>query len=277
MSDYTSDKSTERSKLRDLGVAALEQGKLMQAEELLRQALQQLEDEGEADDCLTRNLMKLADEYADQSLFAEAEGLGLIALKQAQANSAIDSDLHNSLTCYYDGLADTFLRQRRYGEAEKMFEQSFAIDKALSTHEDPCEAHLGWVNMASDLHNIARIVGLQGDYVRAEGLIREAMEIDLQHMEAFLSSHDESYLGPASFVIATKDIYPLAQLCALQKKYSESERLYLDALAICREHSRHDDLDVADLLDSYGLLLREMGREEEAAKTEEEANTIRRK
>jgi tetratricopeptide (TPR) repeat protein len=260
----------------DSGIAALKQGNLDEAEQFFLEALQHVETSGDTSEWLTYNLSKLAEEYAKQSLYVKAETIGRIALTQAQAAATSNPDLENSLTSHYDSLGEIFLLQKMFDQAEEMFNQSFALDQSMSRDEDPSVAHLGWVNMASDLHNIAEVEVEKGDYVRAEVLIREALEIDLKHLAPFLEGQEDDFLGPPSFVIATKDMFPLAQLCALQKKYEEAEQLYRDALAICREHVDRDGVFVAHILRGYASMLRELGRTDEAEKLELEADSIRR-
>jgi tetratricopeptide (TPR) repeat protein len=114
------------------------------------------------------------------------------------------------------------------------------------------------------LLELAALYRSQGRYTAAEPLFQRALSIQ------------ERALGPEHIELAT----PLAHLASLyvtRGDYAGAEPLYRRVLTIIEATLGHEHPDLAATLESYGTLLRKMGREAEAVRMGARAKSIQAK
>lgn len=110
-----------------------------------------------------------------------------------------------------NNLAELYREQRRYEEAEPLYQRSIAIWEKTVGPEDPC--------MAQGLNNLALVYSLQGKYGEAELLHFRALQIREQ---AFGSEHP----------VVAQSRANLAILYSVQGRYREAEPFVAQALPI---------------------------------------------
>ena len=189
-------------------------------------------------------------------------------------------------------LADLYVAQGRYFEAEPLYKRALASLWLLPSHRALVMAHLGILyqrlgdylkaekyslrvlkfyekafgtehsNTATSLNNLAVIYENQGRYEQAEPLYQRALAIK----EKVLGSEHPS-------VAITLD--NLAGLYHAQGQYGQAEPLYQRALTILEKALRIIHPNIAITLENYAALLRKTGRNTEAITLESRAQAIR--
>jgi len=159
---------------------------------------------------LWQDAVDAADEAYTQGNYAEAEKNFRKAVNRAEAFEPEDLRLAQSL----NGLAETFLAQGRYTEAEPLHKRALAIREKALGPEHP--------DVAQSLNNLAVLYKAQGRYTEAEPLYRRSLAIR------------EKALGPEHPDVALS-LNNLAGLYHAQGKYAEAEPLYRRALVIKEE------------------------------------------
>jgi tetratricopeptide (TPR) repeat protein len=137
-----------------------------------------------------------------------------------------------------------YLAERaRYGEAEPLLEQAFAMSEQVQGKE-----HL---DTARDANTLGWLYDLQGKYKQAEPLYVRALAIR------------EQQLGPLHPDTA-QSLNNLALLYNNQGKYAQAEPLYLRALNICEQQLGPLHPDTATSLNNLALLHKNQGKYEQA-------------
>jgi tetratricopeptide (TPR) repeat protein len=90
---------------------------------------------------------------------------------------------HPSVATYLSNLAELYLYQGEYMEAERLYKQALAIDEKALPPNHP--------NVATTLNNLVALYYRQGKYAEAEPLLKRALAID------------EKALGPDDPKVAT--------------------------------------------------------------------------
>ena len=163
--------------------------------------------------------------------YATAERQHTAAVKEAQKFSSQDTRLAISL----NNLAQTYVTEARYREAEPLYKRSLTIlERAVgSNHSD----------VAKSLNGLAMLYKTQGRYEEAEPLFRRALKIV------------EQVLGPNNLEMA-KPLNNLAALYLAQGRYAEAGPLLQQSLMIREKALGSDHPDVAKALNNLGEIYR---------------------
>ena len=122
------------------------------------------------------------------------------------------------------------------------------------------------IRLATTLNVLANVYFNQGNYAEAEPLYKRSLAIR------------EKAIGPGlGQLVVALSLNNLAELYLIQGKYAEAEPLYKRSLAIEEKQLGPEDLNVAQILENYAVVLRGTGRGAEAANMEARAKTIRAK
>ena len=235
---------------------------------------------GQTGDLFWESSMQVGVEAYQQGNDDEAENQFLAALQIAKNFGLEDPRLATSL----NNLASLYQAQRKYAQAELLFERALAIrEKSLGPeHPDLATSlnNLGslyhnqekyseakplyWrslairekalglehLRVAESLSNLAVLYNNQGKYAEAEPLFKRSLEIR------------ETSLGPEHPGLAT-NLINLAELYRAQGKYSEAKPLLARTLEIWVKALGPEHSNVALGLENYATLLKEMDRETE--------------
>jgi tetratricopeptide (TPR) repeat protein len=161
---------------------------------------------------------------------------------------------HHDIAVILNGLALLYESQGQYNEAERLFQEALAIDRAILPNHP---------KLATTLNNLAELYRSQGKYNEAEPLYQEALTID----RASLSPNHPDLAG---------DLNNLALLYQSQGKYNEAEPLYQEALTIGRASLPPNHPQLANHLNNLAELYRSQGKYNEAEPLYLEALTIKR-
>ncbi|MDH3739346.1 MAG: tetratricopeptide repeat protein [Alphaproteobacteria bacterium] len=151
-------------------------------------------------------------------------------------------------------VADIYKNQRRFGEAEPLYEKALAIEEELLGPEHP--------DLADKFGNLAELNRNQGNYAQAEQFYKRALKID---QKALGQAHPHVALG----------LHNLALFYQSQSNHSEAEALFKQSLAIWEQALGSGHPILAKGLENYAALLRQSGQPEAAEKAETRANEIR--
>jgi tetratricopeptide (TPR) repeat protein len=141
-----------------------------------------------------------------QGRYAEAEPYAKEALRLAVEEVRPDP----TIAIFLNNLAELYLVQRYYAEAEPLFRRSLEIKEKTLGPE-----HL---DVANTQHNLATLYGEQSRYAEAEALHRRSL------------ATMEKELGPEHPDVATS-LNSLAELYRVQGQYAEAEPLLRRSLA----------------------------------------------
>ena len=169
----------------------------------------------------------------------------LVGNTDGKDSSAYATQLNN--------LASVVNAQGRFEEAEGLFREALAIDRATIGERHP--------EYATHLNNLASVVREQGRLEEAEGLFREALEID----RATIGE------GHPDYAIHLNN---LADVVQAQGRFEEAEGLYREALAIDRATIGEGHPDYATRLNNLASVVQAQGRFEEARPLFKQALTV---
>jgi len=173
----------------------------------------------------------------DQAIEAARETLR-VAKEIFQADDPrVGTSLNNLAVIYAD--------QRRYDEAEPLYEQALAIWIHAYGSDDP--------TVASGRFNLAGLHKAQQRYPEAESLYKQA-----------IAALQKSNADQATLVIVLDS---LAQLYYGDARYDEAEPLFRQALTITRGSHQADDPSLVPILNRLGNLYTNQARYSEAALT----------
>jgi CHAT domain-containing protein/tetratricopeptide (TPR) repeat protein len=133
-------------------------------------------------------------------------------------------------------------------EAVKAFEEGVAVARRLYNAADFPNGH---ANLATSLHNLARLYVEQGRLDKAESLLTDALAMQKR---LYKGDHPD---------VATS-LHNLARLYAEQGRLDKAEPLLADALAMTKRFYKGDHPDVATSLHSLAALYRNQGKLAEA-------------
>ena len=198
---------------------------------------------------VTTSLNELAKLYTIQGRYTKAEPLILRSLaiweKQLEADHllAVPSLINILAVPSLDILAELYLSQGRYAEAEPLILRSLSIDEKVYGEDDPA--------IATHLNNLAVLYRNQGRYTEAEPIYLRSLSIR------------EKQLG-ADHPDVARSLNNLAVIYLSQGRYTEAEPLYLRSLAIWEKQLGADHPVVATSLNNLAELYRNQGRYTEA-------------
>jgi serine/threonine protein kinase/Tfp pilus assembly protein PilF len=240
--------------LHDLALVLKDQGKLAEAEALLRQALsirRKLLGNEHKDVALCMN--SLAHVLRSEGKLAEAETLHRQALAMQEKLEGKES---LAAAFSLNNLALVLREQGKLAEAETCSRESLRLNKKLLGEQNP--------GVAISLDNLAFVLCDEGKLEEAETLERQALAMG------------KRLLGNEHPNVATA-LNDLALVFAKQGKLTEAESLHREALAMRRKLLGNDQPETAASLNNLCLLLCQEGKLVEAESTEREALAIHTK
>lgn len=149
-------------------------------------------------------------------------------------------------------------RQGRYSEAISVAREALRVAEETFGPEH--------TNVAMSLEFLAALYDAQGRYADAEPLNRRALAI----FETSLNPADATTPG-----VLASALQSLAIAYVRQGKYEDAEPLHKRVVAIMQDALGPDHPDVAMALDNYALLLRKLGKVQEAQSMEVRSRQIR--
>ncbi len=226
--------------LRQAGLYLHQRAQYVQAESLLKQALDIREkvEPGSLDEA--ESLNDLGELYYSQGKYVDAKQCFVETLAIRQQQMKPDAPLvAESLT----NLAAIHFTQNQLAEAEQLFSQALAIFNRAFGPEHRL--------VAINLSNLAHIQYLRGNYREAEGLYRQALVIY------------EKVLEPGNPNLA-HSLDSLALVYRDQGKYAEAEPLYREALDIRERILGPENPDTANSRNNLALFYYDQGKYAEA-------------
>ena len=158
-------------------------------------------------------------------------------LSQLKATDSLE--LADSL----ERLANLYVEQGRYTEAETLCQKTLNLRKQLLGDEHPA--------IATSLNNLALVYKFQGRYSEVEPLYQQALNLR------------QRLLGEAHPHVASS-LNNLAELYRSQGRYGEAESLYQQTLAIDRKVYGDEHSTIAIDLNNLAILYESQGRYSEA-------------
>ena len=161
-----------------------------------------------------------------------------------------------------NNLADVYYSQGDHAKALATFERALALFEKQHVPDH--------VEVAKTLNNIANVYHAMGQPERAEPFQGRSVETFVKALDynrralAIL----EKELGPEHELVASI-LADIASVYASQKKFADAEPYFLKAVGIA-EKSREEQgqMLLRSVLEGYARMLRDAGRDAEAAKTE---------
>jgi len=194
--------------LRSMARVYMASGGYEKAQPFLERALN-LAKETNASDCeVSACMLDLAYLYKNQDRLAEAETMCLSGL---ELQEKAYSQSHPYVAYTLRILSEIYRRQARYQEAVDTLERAITIVRGFSLEDDQ--------ELAPFKVDMARLLTVKGDYVKAESYFKEA-----------ISSIENSY-GP-DHLYTTRVLCSMAALYVLQERYAEAEELISRVLPI---------------------------------------------
>lgn len=217
--------------------------------------------------------------YVSQSRYAEAEPHFKRALEILESeNSRPDSYLPRHLADF----AKFYQDQGKSGAAEELYLRALAVSEKIRGPENVLTVHA--------IYDLGGFYRSTGRYMEAETNYRRALAIVEKNAALQTAAYNRRWRrlkwnrrtlqtligGPQLSIAAALD--RLAEVYEDQQSYSEAEPLRRRSLEI-KEKAKGRSLHptVADALDTYAAVLRNMGRGPEAAELETRSRSIRTK
>jgi tetratricopeptide (TPR) repeat protein len=183
-------------------------------------------------------------------------GAGYVAERRfAEAEVLYEAALSlDAASSYYmDRLADVYRSERKYNEAEAMYKRSLVLCEGVSLI-DPCQE--------TTLRNLAQVYFEQRQYAKAEPLLQRALVVA------------EFPFGAESASVTTS-VNDLANLYRVERRYAEAVPLYERTIAILGEVAyASKSFNLAVALNGLGLTFGEQGKYEEAERLFERSLAI---
>jgi len=217
-----------------LGLLRADRGKAKQGEQMIRQALAEIEAAGSQGDPANRQLLGEAQLALGAAMIAAGEQKDAIPVVQRAVTTLRSVSTGTSTPALgraYATLGDAEIYLGKYGEAAAADRQALAIDRATYGDRHP--------HLAEDLSNIAQIDEVRGRYTEAEPLERQSLAIM------------QGWYGPEHPETARK-MTTLASTLVYENKTAEADGLLARALAIEERVYGSESVHVAYVLNSIG-------------------------
>ena len=241
---------------------------------------------------ITNNLHNLGLVYNARNQYARAEEVfkRIIGILETAHGPS-----HPDLSAALDNLAITYCLQGRYQEGIPYFEQALENNEKIFGSDHP--------DLAYNLNNLAATYGRMEqpekavDYFKRSLAIREkSLDPDHYLIASSCSNLAIAFLNlevpeeAEQYVNRASDIYQkiygqehpsflscnslMASVYKLRKEYGKSEELFKDILSIAEKALSPDHRVLGEIYGDYSLLLKEMGRDQEALDFEERSKKI---
>jgi eukaryotic-like serine/threonine-protein kinase len=213
-----------------LGLLRKDQGKLDEAETLVRQGLEmnQRLQSGPSRD-VVRSMVALGSVLEVRAKYDLARQFLEAALKMEPQNISATVETADNLT----ELANVYFYQGNYNLSEKLNNQALEIDQRLLGNENP--------SVAQELNNLGAIEMNRGNYAASEAYYRRALAIT------------ESWYGTDHPETAA-NLTALAQPLTFEKREAEAQSLLESALTIQKHVNGPIDATVATTQNQLGIL-----------------------
>jgi tetratricopeptide (TPR) repeat protein len=235
------------------GQTATAEARHAEAERLFRQAVEQSDKSGRADERLGASLTGLGLAYSAQRKFTDAEPV----LRRAVAvkEKVLGPDSPDFARALLD-LGALYRLKDEHAKAEPPIRRAVAILESALGPEHP--------EVAGNLTNLGGRLRDQGKFSEAEPILRRALAIRLKILPPDHPDIVRSTLG-------------LANLYADQKQYADADPLFQKAVATLERLKSYGTgyPNLPDTLRLYAGVLRNSGRSDEAQKLEARANSLR--
>ena len=165
-------------------------------------------------------------------------------------------DAHPDVASVLNNLGTIFQAQGKFAEAEARHREALAIEEKLMSKEHP--------NVAVSVNNLAAVLERQGKLAAAEGMYRVALEISRKRLG---SEHPDVAMW----------LQNLGGTLQAQNKLVEAEAIFREALAIRQSLSGNEHPEVAVLLNKVSEVIEHQGKLPEAETMRREALAMQRK
>jgi serine/threonine protein kinase len=166
-------------------------------------------------------------------------------------------------------VAATYVALGLYGRARPLEEEALA---ERVKHFPP-----GAPQIAESLDEMGQIWWLNGDYARAEPLLRQALAIRRRNLEGRGGAGNRDGRGDAAAVAVAASLDHLGSLLHDRGNFQAADQAYREALRVGRQAYGAGDPESAQRLDDLGTNLQDMGRYGEAAALFRQALDARRR
>jgi len=184
--------------------------------------------------------------------YQEAEKQAKLALRFSSRLHPEDLRIRNN----YEILGQIYQTQNRFADAEAAYQKELKICKeALRQQEHPL--------LADCLEETAQPYEAAGKYSEAEPLRQQSLK---------LISRANDGKGPP---VAAR-LENLAALYDAEQKHAAAAELYQKSLRVLEEHFGRESSALVDTLDKRAKVLRDLGRQREAAEVEARAEHLRK-
>lgn len=232
------------------------EGKYTKAETVCRRALNIRETVlGRKHPDTMYSYISLAAIFAGQGKYAEAEKLQKRTLPILER---ILGEAHPDVIGGMISLANWYKVQGKYPEAEKLYKEVLSISKTSEGCPDLNDRtasiaggrQIGNEELAGACNNLAVIYGEQGEYAKAEALLKKALSIDEKGKESCLD---------------TVGVYNnLAILYEKQGKAAEAKTLYEKVVVTSESRAQEEDLRIVRLNSYQAAFYEKQGKVKEA-------------
>ena len=194
--------------------------------------------------------------------YAEAVPYAEIAIQLSEEEFG---NKHPTTAAFHFNLGKLYQLQSRFTDAQSLYERALKIRVATlgAIHADVAASH----------NSLGRLFEEQDNLTDAEKHYSRALEV----MQSVLADNPHAFNSMSR--IATKyrarAYHNRARLLHVQGKYADSENLFGAAMVMMRSSFGEKHSEVARGYENYALLLRDMGRPEEAQEKESYAKAIR--
>ena len=197
-----------------------------------------------------------------RKLYVEAVPYAEEAVRISEMEFGVE---HPTTATLIFNLGKLFYLQSRYKEAEPMYKRALMIRERAFGNAHP--------EVAASYNSLGRLYAEQGQLIDAESHYSKALDVmtlvlaDNPHVINSNSRTASTYRAQA--------YHNRARLFHQQGKYVDAENLFGAALVILRSTFGEKHSEVARGYENYAMLLRDMGRVDEAMEKEGYARTIR--
>ncbi|MDZ8260602.1 tetratricopeptide repeat protein [Nostoc sp. ChiQUE01b] len=221
--------------------------------------------------------VEVIDAVKDQDLISEAEPLRQEVLESNkplhknvfELDQRLSGYEHPSAETNLSSLADLYISQGRYNEAESLYQQALKLNKRLLG-----EYH---IDVATSLDRLALVYLLQKRYNEAEPLYQQALELRKRLLGDYNTLKLRILLLGDSHIDVATSLDNLALVYRLQERYNEAEPLYQQALELRKRLLGEEHLDVVDSLNSLAFIYRLQERYSEAEPLYQQALELRKR
>jgi tetratricopeptide (TPR) repeat protein len=236
----------------DAGKKAFDAHRLGEAEKFYSAGLAQAEKFGEKDLRLAVSLFDMGIIYYVQQRYEKAEKVLKRAITIREDVPGPDEPELNRVLLQ---LGEVYRAERRLDEAQSLYDHVLEMSEVQTTE--------GQLVTGTVYFDMAQVSAELQNFARAETLYFIALPLFQKAEGANSLAAGETFLN-------------LGQLYQAKSAYADSEKNYLEAIAVFEKGGELENARLAEALESYANLLREMNRKDDASRAEKRAREVRR-